>query len=602
MWSWQRAQPQGQAHPHGAGGRHAVDAVLGEELVDDDAALAVQAVVAVERGRDALLEGRAGQHVARELLDREPVERHVGVVGVDDPVAPAPHRPLAVGLVAVGVGVAGGVEPLHGHALAVARRREQPVDGLLVGVGGVVVQEVGELDRGRGHAGEVEGDAAQQGRAVGLVGRGQALGLEPPQHEAVDVVAGPLGVGDGRHDRPLGRDERPVRLPLRALVYPQAEGLDLRLVEGLAAAGHPHPRVVGRDAVHEEARRRVSGDDGGAAVAAAVGERTLGHVEPQAGLPRRLVGPVAREAVLREQGPHLAGEVDGAPGHRGRSRARRRGVGAEVRALVDPRPHELDLAGRERPPRRGRGHEADGLVRRQPLEQRAALGVAGPHVGLDEVGGVEPQLGLPGRLGRAVAREAGLGEHRPHVAVELDPLRRLGEDHLRTAVREEPRRHRRRPSTVNTRRKVIRIASPGRDGRLSAPVAQPCPANRHPQASPVRGGASSGRGNHQPHQAEQDGGPSSEQGAGERDVTPGLAVDGLLDLANGLVDIGLGLVDPGNGLVDFVLERGRLATAVGQGLVWISSGQGLSAVVCRCSSSLSAVICRLPSVPCGSRP
>ena len=65
---------QGQAHPHRAGGRHAVDAVLGEELVDDDAALAVQAVVAVERGRHALLQGRAGQHVARELLDGEPVE------------------------------------------------------------------------------------------------------------------------------------------------------------------------------------------------------------------------------------------------------------------------------------------------------------------------------------------------------------------------------------------------------------------------------------------------------------------------------------------------------------------------------------------------
>ncbi len=435
---------QGQAHPHRAGGRHAVDAVLGEELVDDDAPLAVQAVVAVERGGDALLQGRAGEHVAGELLDREPVERHVGVVGVDDPVAPAPHRPLAVGLVAVGVGVAGGVEPLDGHALAVARRREQPVDGVLVGVGGVVVQEVGELDRGRGHAGEVEGGAAQQGCAVGLVGRGQALGLETPQHEVVDVVARPLGVGDRGHGGALGGDERPVRLPLRALVDPQAEGLDLGLVEGLAAAGHPHPRVVDRHAVHEQAGRRVSRDDGGAAVAAAVGERPLGHVEPQAGLARRLVGPVAREAVLREQRPHLAGEVDGAPGRRRRGRARRRGVGAQVRALVDPRPHEPDLIGRERPPRRGRGHEADGLLRRQPLEERAAVGVAGPHVGLDEVGGVEPQLGLPGGLGRPVAREARLGEHRPHVAVELDPLGRLGQNDLRTPVRVEPRRHRRR--------------------------------------------------------------------------------------------------------------------------------------------------------------
>ena len=116
--------PQGQAHPDGAGGRHPVDAVLGEELVDHDAALAVQAVVAVERGGDALVEGGAGQHVARKLLDGELVERHVVVVGVDDPVAPAPHRPLAVGLIAVGVGVAGGVEPLDGHPLAVARRRQ----------------------------------------------------------------------------------------------------------------------------------------------------------------------------------------------------------------------------------------------------------------------------------------------------------------------------------------------------------------------------------------------------------------------------------------------------------------------------------------------
>ena len=34
------------------------------------------------------------------------------------------------------------------------------------------------------------------------------------------------------------------------------------------------------------------------------------------------------------------------------------------------------------------------------------------------------------------------------------------------------------PSTVNTRRKVIRIASPGRDGRLSARIAQASPDER----------------------------------------------------------------------------------------------------------------------------
>ena len=63
-----------------------------------------------------------GQQVAGELLDRELVERHVAVEGVDHPVAPPPHVALAVGLVAVGVGIAGRVEPAGRHPLAVARR------------------------------------------------------------------------------------------------------------------------------------------------------------------------------------------------------------------------------------------------------------------------------------------------------------------------------------------------------------------------------------------------------------------------------------------------------------------------------------------------
>ena len=53
---------------------------------------------------------------------------------VDDPVAPRPHVALGVGLVAVGVGVAGRVEPVERHPLAVARRGEQAIDDLLVGV------------------------------------------------------------------------------------------------------------------------------------------------------------------------------------------------------------------------------------------------------------------------------------------------------------------------------------------------------------------------------------------------------------------------------------------------------------------------------------
>ena len=70
------------------------------------------------------------------------------------------HRhiePLAVGLVAVGVGVAGRVEPRAGHPLAVARRREQPVDDLLVGVRRLCRRGTASTSAGRRRqAGQVE--------------------------------------------------------------------------------------------------------------------------------------------------------------------------------------------------------------------------------------------------------------------------------------------------------------------------------------------------------------------------------------------------------------------------------------------------------------
>ena len=77
---------QRQPHPHRARRRHPIDHVLDQELLGDDAALAVLAVVAVEGGGDSLLEGGVGEHVAGDLLDGELIERHVVVVGVDHPV------------------------------------------------------------------------------------------------------------------------------------------------------------------------------------------------------------------------------------------------------------------------------------------------------------------------------------------------------------------------------------------------------------------------------------------------------------------------------------------------------------------------------------
>ena len=61
----------------------------------------------------------------------------------------------------------GRVKPVEGHALAVVRIGQEAVGDLLVGAGGGVGQEGIDFGKGRGEAGEVEGDAADQRLLVG---------------------------------------------------------------------------------------------------------------------------------------------------------------------------------------------------------------------------------------------------------------------------------------------------------------------------------------------------------------------------------------------------------------------------------------------------
>ena len=74
----------------------AVDVIVGEVLLGDGAALVRVHVVALKAGGDELGFGAVRQQVAGELVAEELVVRHVGVEGVDDPVAPQPHVPAAV--------------------------------------------------------------------------------------------------------------------------------------------------------------------------------------------------------------------------------------------------------------------------------------------------------------------------------------------------------------------------------------------------------------------------------------------------------------------------------------------------------------------------
>ena len=101
----------GQAEHALADGVHAVEHRLHAELLGIDAAFLVDHRVAQEAGGHHLVLRGVRQQVAGDLLDDELVVGQVAVQGVDDPVAIEPDLPRLVLLVAVGVGVAGGVEP-----------------------------------------------------------------------------------------------------------------------------------------------------------------------------------------------------------------------------------------------------------------------------------------------------------------------------------------------------------------------------------------------------------------------------------------------------------------------------------------------------------
>jgi hypothetical protein len=110
------------------------------------------------------------------LFDGELIEGHVGVEGTDDPVAIWPDGAAAVFFVAVGVGVAGEVEPFAGPAFAVLRGGEETVDGGLV-VLAAGFDEGGGFFGGRGQTDEVEGDPAEERGGVSGRGRGEPFGF-----------------------------------------------------------------------------------------------------------------------------------------------------------------------------------------------------------------------------------------------------------------------------------------------------------------------------------------------------------------------------------------------------------------------------------------
>ncbi len=201
----------GESEPDGGGGFDAVDDVFDIEFGRESSAFGILTVVAVEGGGEDLGVAGVWQHVTCDLLDGELIVGHVLAEGVDDPIPPGPVGAAAVVLVAVGVGIAGGVEPEKGHALGVGVGGEEGVDELVVGA---VFFEPGELGGSGLEAGEGKRGAAGQSWEVGLGG-----GVEFFRRDffADEVVDGVFVSGDGRFFR---RNKTPVVFVLGALLDP----------------------------------------------------------------------------------------------------------------------------------------------------------------------------------------------------------------------------------------------------------------------------------------------------------------------------------------------------------------------------------------------
>ena len=152
------------------------------------------------------------QFIAGELLGEESVVGHVGVEGIDAPIAVAPDlRPQFVALEAIGIGVANGIEPGDGKMLAIGGAGKEPVDKPLDRVVGLVGDEGLHLVGGRREPRDIERHPAHERAPVGAgVGPDSRRG-EPVVEEGVDDRrgGGALIADRRRHSWPDERLERP---------------------------------------------------------------------------------------------------------------------------------------------------------------------------------------------------------------------------------------------------------------------------------------------------------------------------------------------------------------------------------------------------------
>ena len=231
----------------------------------DDVDLVVEEVVAVAELHADGEEAETGQRrvvrgephlVGGNLLGDEPVPGDVAIE--------RPHTVVAVGVgegelreadgtPAVGVGIAGDVEPVAPPAFAVAGGGEEAIDYAAEGFafGGDVGLEGLDLLPDRRQSREVERRPPDQFTPTDTGGLGQPTRLAGAGEEAVDVGAGRSGCGRDR--RAADRGKRPVPLVRSAGCDPAAQRVDLgrRQARPLRRGRHAQVGIGGQDAANQ---------------------------------------------------------------------------------------------------------------------------------------------------------------------------------------------------------------------------------------------------------------------------------------------------------------------------------------------------------------
>ena len=274
------------------------------ELLRDDRPFLVEHAVAKESGGHDLILRGIRQEIPGDLLDHEAVVGEIAVEGPDHPVAPRPLLARRILLVAVGVGVAGEIEPGAGPLLAVALAGEE-----LFNRGVVAVAEIrGHVVGCRWQPHDIEPQPPAEDRRIGRRRRLEADRRELGADEGVDRVGSRRR--NLRHRRPLRADKGPVGGERGAGIDPSLEERLLGLRERFLSFRRRHDAVrIGRaDPVDDEALGSLPRENSrGPRIAP--GKGPVAGVEPKASLARRTVDAVAGRAVLGENRLDLPLEV-----------------------------------------------------------------------------------------------------------------------------------------------------------------------------------------------------------------------------------------------------------------------------------------------------